>query len=293
MNARAETIARELGGAKPTAGGWLCRCPVPSHGQGRGDRNPSLFVKDGNTAPLFSCFSGCERSDITAELRQRGLLNGQRNSSARGNAVLLTPSAPMPNKKALGIWKDARPIAGSLAERYLEEHRGLPGPHPLSLRFASSLEHAPSGTRLPAMVAAVHAPDRSVIAVQATYLRSGDGRKAPVSSPRLSFGSLGSGAVRLFKADEVLGLAEGTEDALAAQHLTGVPCWACIGATRMHRVWIPPAVRTLHIFADDDEAGSRAAERTARLNRHLRVEKRLPPLGFKDWAEVAMERTPA
>lgn len=86
---------------------------------------------------------------------------------------------------------------------------------------------------------------------------------------------------------------EGVEDALAVRHLTRVPCWACIGAARMHRVWIPPLpVRSLHIFVDDD-AGRKAADRTAKLNRQLRVKIRFPPEGFKDWAEVAMERTPA
>jgi hypothetical protein len=146
---------------------------------------------------------------------------------------------------------------------------------------------------LPAMVAAVQAPDRRVIAVQTTFLREKDGKKAPVSDPRRTTGALGAGAVRLAASGEVLGLAEGVEDALSAIHLTGTPTWACIGAGRMHVVAIPDVVRELHLFVDDDEPGHSAAERTAA--RHTaegrRVVLRLPPEGFKDWNDVAMEST--
>jgi hypothetical protein len=53
---------------------------------------------------------------------------------------------------------------------------------------------------------------------------------------------------------------------------------------------VPHAVRELHIFADDDEPGRVAAERTAdRHRRHgRRVVLRLPPIGFKDWGDVVM-----
>jgi DNA primase len=59
----------------------------------------------------------------------------------------------------------------------------------------------------------------------------------------------------------------------------------------MHVVSIPDQVRELHLFVDDDEPGRAAAERTAA--RHTaegrRVVLRLPPEGFKDWNDVAME----
>ena len=58
----AERIARALNG-KRTTEGFLCRCPVPGHGKGQGDRNPSLLVKNGERAPLVTCFSGCDHHD--------------------------------------------------------------------------------------------------------------------------------------------------------------------------------------------------------------------------------------
>jgi hypothetical protein len=69
----AANIARVLGG-KANGDGYLCRCPVPSHGKGRGDHSPSLSVRDGNTALLVRCHAGCDSRDVINELRRRGLL---------------------------------------------------------------------------------------------------------------------------------------------------------------------------------------------------------------------------
>jgi hypothetical protein len=161
--------------------------------------------------------------------------------------------------------------------------RGITIPAPPSLRATTVLylERLP----LPAMVAAVQAQDRRIIAVQRTLIDPRGDRKAQVHVPRLTIGALGRGAIRLAAATNALGLAEGTEKALAAMQITGVPCWASMG-TRMHRVWIPDHVRELHIFADNDEPGRAAAERTAQAHRHRKVFLRFPPEQFKDWDDV-------
>ena len=143
------------------------------------------------------------------------------------------------------------------------------------------------------MVAAVESGDSRIIAVQATFLDSASGRKASVAKPRWMFGTLANGAVRTGPIADVVGLAEGIEDALAVRYLTGVPCWACLGGTRMDSVWIPPAVKHLHVFADDDNTGRKSIDDIIDKHQHLRIDIRLPPEGFKDWGEVAMERAPA
>jgi hypothetical protein len=198
----------------------------------------------------------------------------------------------LPSAMMQRLWCKAGPVAGTVAERYLTAHRGLSGPFPPSLRFAPAIFQPRLRRRLPALLAAVQAPDRRVIAVQATWLLP-DGSKALPATPRWTFGMIGDGAVRLGAATGKLGLAEGVEDALAVSQLSRLSqlsCWACLGAARMHRARIPDGVRELHIFADDDEAGRTAAERTARIHRDAgrRVFVRLPPVGFKDWGEVAL-----
>jgi hypothetical protein len=133
--------------------------------------------------------------------------------------------------------------------------------------------------------------------VQVTFLRPDGSGKANLEEPRWTFGRLSDGAVRLAPVNDVFGLAEGIEDALAASQLSQLsqlPCWSSLGAGRMHNVAIPQGVRELHICADDDQAGRTAVERM--VERHSRegrrVVVRLPPAGFKDWGEIVSRPRP-
>jgi hypothetical protein len=291
----AAAIAKALGG-RQCAGGYICRCPVPSHGRGRGDRSPSLLVTEGDKATLFKCFAGCEAKDILAELRKRGIAQEAdgNNDDVPRQAIERAPEHA-PNPEALELWRGGSPIAAdSIQARFLAS-RGLTIDPPVSLRAATilHLDRYP----LPAIIAAVQAPDRRIIAVQQTLIDPRGDRKAQVRIPRQTVGALGWGAVRLACAIDVLGLAEGVEKALAGMQLFRVPCWSSLGAARMHRVWIPDHVHELHIFVDNDDAGRAAAERTAYAHRHRRVLLRFPPEGFKDWDDVtaakAKERSTA
>jgi len=286
----AAMIAKVLGG-KASGDGFLVRCPVPSHGKGGGDRNPSLLIKDGDKTVLLKCFAGCNPQGVVEELRRRGLLAGDEPVNLRHAAPRC--EAPTPkhetDPQALSAWRAARSISGTPVETFLHA-RGLTISGPPSLRFtmASYLGRY----KLPAMVAAVQAPDRRIIAVQITLIDPRGDRKAQVRVPRKTVGALGWGAVRLAAAHDALGLAEGTEKALAAMQLLGVPCWSTLGAGRMHRVWVPDSVRELYIFADNDAAGRAAAERTAHGHRHRRVVIRFPPEQFKDWDDVTAALVP-
>jgi putative DNA primase/helicase len=290
----AAEIARALGG-RANADGYLCRCPVQSHGQGRGDRSPSLLIKDGDKAVLFHCFAHCDAKDILAELRLRGIVGPPSGDQERRRAPVERQPDHKADSKALELWNGAKPIShGSEAARFLAA-RGLTIVTPPSLRATTvlHLERYP----FPAMLAAVQAPDRRVIAVQQTLIDQRGDRKAPVSIPRKTIGALGWGAVRLAAAAAILGLAEGTEKALAAMQLFGLPCWSSLGAARMHRLWVPDHVQELHVFLDNDDAGRAAAERTAHAHRHRKVVLHFPPEQFKDWDDVtraqATERTAA
>lgn len=72
---QAEQIAKALGNAKKINGSWLASCPLPTHGQGNGDKNPSLSITDGADAkPLFKCHGGCDQHDVFQAIRDFGLL---------------------------------------------------------------------------------------------------------------------------------------------------------------------------------------------------------------------------
>jgi len=71
----AQEIATTLGNAKKVGNGYLASCPVPSHGQGNGDKHPSLSISmsdDGNF--LFKCHSGCDQHTVFSTIKDMGLL---------------------------------------------------------------------------------------------------------------------------------------------------------------------------------------------------------------------------
>jgi len=271
----------------------MARCPVHEDG------TPSLKITDDprKTDGIdVICFAGCRWQDVKAELRRQALIGDfdpYPHRPRRSKPPHRAPdSEPEPDEEALAIWRAALSLDDTLAEGYLTRHRGLSGSFPPSLRFIPSLH---PGTRLafPGLVAAVQRPDRRIIAVQVTYLRPSDGAKATASVPRLTFGALGTGMIRLAHAGAELGIAEGTETALAALELTGVPTWAVLGAQRLAKVTIPAGVRHLHIFADNDPPGLENAKKAAdRYTREgLRVTVRCPPDECKDYNDMLRGHT--
>jgi hypothetical protein len=74
-NTTARSIAQALSGSIRNGNGFLCRCPVATHGKGRGDRNPGKL--------LVRCFAECDSLDVLAELRRRGLTDKPKTSRRR------------------------------------------------------------------------------------------------------------------------------------------------------------------------------------------------------------------
>lgn len=145
----------------------------------------------------------------------------------------------------------------------------------------------------PAMVAAIRNPAGDIVSVHRTFLTS-DGKKAPVPSPKRIMASPAKGitrggAIRLYPAGEVLGLAEGIETAIASQNATGIPVWACINAGGLEIVEIPQEVREVIIFADNDKRGREAARKAAfrlRDEEGKTVKIILPSRQGSDWADT-------
>jgi hypothetical protein len=69
-----QVVLPKLDRVRPAGGQYLASCPVPGHGKGNGDRNPSLTVDRGEqVAVIFSCKAGCDQRDIRAALEARGV----------------------------------------------------------------------------------------------------------------------------------------------------------------------------------------------------------------------------
>jgi DNA primase len=187
---------------------------------------------------------------------------------------------------ARSIWRAARPIGGSLAERYLR-CRAVAVHLPLTLRYAPALLHHATGLALPALIAAISGPDGKVTAVQRIYLRADGTDKASVNCPKMTVGRTRDSACRLAPAGRELGLAEGIETSLSAMELYRIPVWAACGS-RLDAIAIPDAVERLIIFADNGTAGVRAAERAAIAHKGAVPEIAVcfPPQPHKDWNDM-------
>ncbi len=84
-----DKVLERAGGPKESGSGWLVRCPLPDHGRGRGDRNPSVSVSEGEDGrALVRCKAGCETEAIVAawSLSMSDLFEG-RNGLTGGNAA--------------------------------------------------------------------------------------------------------------------------------------------------------------------------------------------------------------
>jgi putative DNA primase/helicase len=268
----AEQIAVALRGRRQ-GNNWLCCCPCPNHGKGRGDRSPSLSIADGEDGRLLlRCFAGCDFVDVLDELKRRGLADGNQPSPARG----FTPSLhrfvePDPDVGAWAIWQATVEAQETFVDEYLSRRGIYLRPPMLRCRLDRR-----------SMVAAVQAPDGKIIAIQQTWLTS-EGEKAPAK--RLTTGNLGAGAVRLGAPARIMGLAEGVETALSAMQMTGMTVWASLGASRLHSIELPSEVEEIHIFVDNDEPGRTAAKRAADAHTSVgrRVYLRSPPDQCGDW----------
>lgn len=255
---------------------------MEGHGKRRGDLSPSLSIAAGtNGRVLLHCFAGCRAEDIFAALRSAP-------SSVAAEAQATRAAAPPGQGTAAAaqtLWNAARPAKDTAGEAYL--HSRCLKAESGALRFLPTARHPnASGARLAALLAAVHGPDNSLLAVQRTFLTRA-GAKADVSPARMMLGRLGNGAVRLAPAATILGLAEGVETALAASQLHGIPCWAACGA-RLERIALPALVRQVVLFADNDPPGLATAGRAARRFRAggWQAEILAPEPSGADWADV-------
>ena len=283
----------------------LVPCPVSGHGKGYGDRSPSLKVWDGPEGVCVHCFAGCDWRDVKDVLRRQGQLPefepGLRRhlSDMSDNAQnsRLQPqedtTAKERHERALAIWREAKPIAGTPAERYLRA-RDIDIELPSSLRYHAAVWYWPTELLIPAMIAAARAPDGTVHGIHMTFIRV-DGRgKANVTKSKLRLGSCPGGAVRLGPAGANLGLCEGIETGLSCTQLNpGLSVWAGLSVSNLGSVVLPPEVKILHLFLDGDEPDSEAAKRAARasvthMNAGRKVQIHRAPIG-KDWNDVLQE----
>lgn len=182
------------------------------------------------------------------------------------------------------IWREAKPLTGTLAERYLNK-RGICITSLETLRFHPALWHSPSQQKLPCMVAAISCwPHKTLIGIHRTFLDPNGNGKAIIEPNKMMLGQAKGGAVRLSPVSSDLMIAEGIETALSLLIANPQACvWAALSAGCLKNLVLPPHpfARNIVIAADNDPVGRRAAfeagNRWVMDGRKVRIA--LPPEG--------------
>jgi hypothetical protein len=270
-------IAQVLGKARREGRGWRTICPVHD--------GFSLNLADGRDGRLLvTCWAGCDRRDVLAELQRLDLDNWDERESEerRENDGERT-------RWAGRLWDRAVDARKSPVECY-PRSRGIGIAPPRSLRWLASWKH-PSGVFLPAMLARVSNVDDKLVAVHRTYLLASGEGKAAIDPDKASLGPTRGAAVRLgpFDPARALIVGEGIETTLSLMQLRGLPGWAALSTSGLRNLALPRAVTRALIAVDHDrngagEAAARdAAQRWLAEGREVRLAM---PAGFGDWNDV-------
>jgi hypothetical protein len=187
--------------------------------------------------------------------------------------------------KARWLWSQRKPIAGTIAERYLGEARGITCPLPATLGFLPA-----HGDYPPAVIAAfgmAHEVEPGVIAITddavcgihlTRLLHDGSDRERGDKAKIMIGPSIGSPLV-LAPPGDMAGLAitEGIEDALTIHEVTGLGAWAAGCASRLLALddAIPDYIECVTAVVDDDPDGHRHSAALADRIRARGIEVRL------------------
>jgi putative DNA primase/helicase len=281
----AENLATTHGGHALSNGrGWLIPCPVPSHGKGEGDRNPSLKIWDARDGIGVKCYAGCSARDVLAAL------NLPINARPHNNT---SPRAMDTTEYALQIWRKSRDAKGTLAEIYLN-NRGLKLPDwPPIVRFHPSLWYNKEKRFCPTMLTLFQdLATEQPCGITRTFLND-DGGKIE----RMMLGRVRHAAIKLdsnskIRSDGALVIGEGFETCLAAKTLGLDRVWALGSAEAVK--WFPliEGVNQLTILGERDTTSKLAvamvAQRWQFAKRTVFVSY---PLRGKDHADLVGRET--
>jgi Toprim domain len=283
----AAIIAQSLGNARREGAAWRCLCPI--HG------GSSLVVRDGHSALLVKCWSGCASEDILVALRRRGMIDeGQvaRPASCPPQHSRMAEEDADRLKLARYLFSLALPVERSpAATRYFREARAYDGPISPTIRYLPARDghkHAiVCAYGFPAEIepGALHLTDEAVRGIHLIKLnsdgsdrhRSGeyDPDPAKVTIGRCMGWPIVCGPFA--ECSNALVITEGVEDALTQYAAMGIGAWAAGGASRMPSLAasVPDYVDCVSICVDNNEAGRNHSAAFARLMQERGIEVRL------------------
>lgn len=284
---------------------WAC-CPI------HGEKTPSFHVTASvNGRGKFKCF-GCGASgdivDLCMAIESVRLddallrLTGQKLEPTAQRFIDREQNAETDADKrraALAIWDAGRPFAGSLAETYLRQARGVGGDlSAAELRFHAAAPiwgYSPEQSkRCPAMLAAIRKPCGEFLGVHVTYLKADGSGKADLDPARKVYGAKAGGFIRLGELSDRMVVGEGIESALAAADVCGRGAISAVTSENLAKLPVIDGVRDWLVAYDVDarqqgyKAGKAFAARVYAAG--FTVRRFPPPNGCKDWNDAAQRR---
>lgn len=156
--------------------------------------------------------------------------------------------------RARTISRQTTHIQGTLAERYLREHRAIQGELPLTFRFHPGHYSQQAKRKLPALVVLAHNAQHKVQAIQIIYLDPHTANKAQIANPKMTYGVLENAAVLINQGNSKnrVALAEGPETALSIKEADpNLTIYATLGASNFARTPLNHVTEVL-LCADND-----------------------------------------
>jgi DNA primase len=239
------------------------------------EHTPSCHVFDGG----FHCFGCGEHGDAIKFVMQVQGCSFRDAVDWLGNGnppVVIHHSRPVRQQQddsrkseyALSIWDASHPITGTSAERYFDG-RGINKEtvtSARSIRFHPRLYHSETKATHPAVIFLIEKfatdtgenespqPDAR-IAIHRIYLSADCTAKLETGKPKMLLGSPSSGGIWFDYPAEIMAIAEGPESALWVRQATELNTICGISAGCMASITLPPCIRELHVFPDEDTAG--------------------------------------
>jgi DNA polymerase len=198
------------------------------------------------------------------------------------------------------IWTSAEPVLGSMAERYLDETRGidiskLPDDIHRTLRFHPACVFGPR-THLPCLIALMRDPlTDEPVGIQRIALEHQDGRIVKLERRMLGR----AGVVKVWPAGSTLVVGEGLETVLAAASRIPyagallTPAWAALSSQKLQTLPVIPEVKRLILLVDNDanQEGQFAAGHAAAVWRAAgrNVVMLMPPTADTDFNDLVLQ----
>ena len=163
------------------------------------------------------------------------------------------------------IWKGLKPLVGTLGEVYIKS-RGIEVLPERDCYFHPGIDYYEDGEvkgTYPAIVSRFTDVDGIISTCHVIYLNE-SGDKLEVDHPKKILPvirPLSGCTIKLFESATHIAIAEGIETALAVYQLEGYPTWVAGSAGNMEKIELPPEVKAVTIYVDEDEnfAGAKSA----------------------------------